>query len=491
MTTIINAKIGESKGVARVFMEGRHLLTAGIQIGKKYSIKSDKVARRLELIEVPTGFAGKCISVSKRERNGIVHPVIDLRSEQIREVFEDDLKVRVAIRRGRIVITALQIQTKIRERLKRMKEKLERGQKLAVASLFHGGGVLDRALHSGMVKSGVGSFVQVGVEMESDYLDCSIRNNVDIWTEDSIAIHSDVRDVYLSENTPLCEVLLAGVPCVGASKSGRSKNKLAFAEGHNDAGALFVEYLNWLRHVNPCIAIIENVGEYANTASMSVIRSVFTHLGYVVHETVLDGWDFGTLEHRKRLVVVAITPGIGDSFSFNNLKVNKVRESSINAIIDQVPLNDGSWKEYSYLADKEVRDLAAGKGFARQLLTGEEDGCGCLGRGYAKGRSTEPFLLHPEDPNLSRLFNKSEHERLKGIPAGLTDGVSETTGHEICGQSVSYPKFVSVGEELGRAVMASRNNVVNFPTRSTHAIKDESAGANLEKFQTGSLALLI
>lgn len=47
MTTIINATIGESKGVSRVFMEGRHLLTAGVQIGNKYSIKSDKVARRL------------------------------------------------------------------------------------------------------------------------------------------------------------------------------------------------------------------------------------------------------------------------------------------------------------------------------------------------------------------------------------------------------------------------------------------------------------
>lgn len=138
MTTIMNAKIGESKGIPRVWMEGK-LHHAGIQIGKKYSIKPDKLARRLELIEVPFDFAGKCVSVSKRDRNGVVHPVIDLRSEQIREVFEDDEKVRVALRRGRIVITALQIQTKIRERLKRMKDKLERGQKLAVASLFHGG----------------------------------------------------------------------------------------------------------------------------------------------------------------------------------------------------------------------------------------------------------------------------------------------------------------------------------------------------------------
>lgn len=99
--------------------------------------------------------------------------------------------------------------------------------------------------------------------------------------------------------------------------------------------------------------------------------------------------------------------------------------------------------------------------------------------------------MHPEDPKLSRHFNTAEHERLKGIPAGLTDGVSETTGHEICGQSVNYPKFVSVGEEIGRAVMASRNNVVNFPIRSAHACKDESVGADVDKIQTGSLALLI
>lgn len=110
-----------------------------------------------------------------------------------------------------------------------------------------------------MLRSGVGSFVQVGVELESEYLDCSMRNNTDIWTEESIAIHSDVRDVYLGENTPQCDVLIGGIPCVGASKSGRSKNKLEFAEDHDDAGALFVDYLNWLRHVNPCVAVIENV----------------------------------------------------------------------------------------------------------------------------------------------------------------------------------------------------------------------------------------
>ncbi|MGP5240128.1 DNA cytosine methyltransferase, partial [Pseudomonas helleri] len=198
MTTIINATIGVSKGLPRVWMEGQKLHHGGVQIGKKYAIKADVPAKRLELIEVPFDFSGKHVTVSKRERNGVVHPLIEIRSEQIREVFEDDEKVRIALRRGRIVITALQIQTKIRERLKRIKDKLDRGEKLAVASLFHGGGVLDRAIHSGMLRSGVGSFIQVGVEIESEYLDTSLRNNDNVlWNEDSIAICSDIRDVHL------------------------------------------------------------------------------------------------------------------------------------------------------------------------------------------------------------------------------------------------------------------------------------------------------
>lgn len=51
------------------------------------------------------------------------------------------------------------------------------------------------------MRSGVGSFIQVGVEIEGEYLDSSMRNNSELWTEDSIAIESDVRDVWLGDNT--------------------------------------------------------------------------------------------------------------------------------------------------------------------------------------------------------------------------------------------------------------------------------------------------
>lgn len=449
MTTIINAKIGEARQKPSIWMEGQKLTHGGLRIDDKYSIRSDKTARRLELIAVPASFVGSTFTVSKRERNGVIHPLLQLRTDEIREVFEDDEKVRIAIRNGRIVITALQLQTKIRERLKRLKEKLARGEKLAITSLFHGGGVLDRAIHSGLLRAGVGSFVQVGVELEAEYLNASLRNNPDLWQEDSIAICSDIRDVSLEGKIPQCQILIAGVPCVGASKAGRSKNRLEFAEDHDSAGTLFFDLLEWVKATNPAICILENVTEYQNTASMAVIRSVLISLGYTLKETVLDGSDFGALEKRKRMVLVASTPGMGDLFSYENLVSRKTREASISEILEDVALDSPRWKPYTYLADKEVKDIAAGKGFTRQLLTGEEGGCGTIGRHYFKGRSTEPFLIHPENPELFRLFTRIEHSRVKTIPAVVTEGVSETAAHEIMGQSGIFEKFSSLGEELG------------------------------------------
>lgn len=104
--------------------------------------------------------------------------------------------------------------------------------------------------------------------------------------------------------------------------------------------------------------------------------------------------------------------------------------------------------------------LAAGKGFKRQLVTPDSTSVGTVGRGYFKGRSTEPFLQHP-DPSkseLSRLFTATEHARLKGIPPSMVDGLSETIAHEVLGQSVVYPVFQAVGEALG---MALTNQVIN------------------------------
>lgn len=447
-TSIINTKIGTSKNVARVWIEGQQLAHAGIEIGTRYGVLRSN-ASGIELGEVDDNFEGQTFLVSKRARNGIDRPLMEIRSKILRDVFETIDMVRVALRKGRIVITANFMELKVKERLTRILEKLKNKSRLAVLSCFHGGGVLDSALHSGLARQGVNSFIQVGIELESDYLDSSLRNNSELWTDDSVAICSDIRLVNWQSGVPQADLILGGIPCVGASRSGKSKNRISLAEEHSDAGTLFIDYINAVRAVNPAICILENVVEYQNTASMCVIRSSLNSLGYNVYETVLNGNEMGVLENRSRLAMVAITKSMDEGFSIENLIPTRVKEDTLSDILDDIPLDSPRYKTFSYLADKELRDKAAGKGFTRQLLDGSESYCGVIGKGYNKCRSTEPFIVHPENPELSRLLTPKEHARVKGIPERIINNLSETTSHEILGQSICFPAFESLAMRVG------------------------------------------
>lgn len=471
-TTVINTLVSESRSVPRIWLEGQHLAHAGVEIGVQYMLNVCEKLRRIELRPAPQGFSGKTVSVSKRTRNERVYPLIEVRDSIIAALFEVGTKLRVAIHNGRIVISMSHIAMRVQERVNRFLNKLKTGEPLSVTSLFHGGGVIDSALHEGFQRTGLASYVKIAVELEGDYIDASLRNNPELWRDDSIVINGDIRDVNIQGNgVPQTDVLVGGVPCTGASKSGAAKNGLKCAEEHSTAGALFFNYLEWVKTLNPALVILENVVEYASTAAMIVIRSVLSHLGYQLSETVLDGHSLGSLEKRKRLCLVATTPGVCGPVDFNQLVPVRQREEKIADVLEVIPADSGMWKTYDYLADKELRDKAAGKGFVRQLLTGEEDGCGVLGRGYGKARSTEPFIVAPHDPRLSRLMTPAEHARVKTIPEKLIEGLGATKAHEVLGQSVIYCAFVAVGVLLAKTV----SGLVGSLTKPQPVIREEKA----------------
>lgn len=450
---VINTHVSESRAVARIWLEGQRLAHAGVKIGVQYILNVSSKLKRIELRPAPVGFSGRTFLVSKRTRNETVYPLIELRDNIITELFEIGTKLRVAVQDGRIIISPSHIATRIQERVSRFQDKIKNNRPLEVVSLFHGGGVLDSALHEGMKRSKLASYVKVGVELEGDYLDSSLRNNQGLWREDSIVINGDVRDVnILGAGIPQVDMLVAGIPCTGASKSGKSKNKIACAEEHSSAGTLFHDFLNWVKVTNPSIVLVENVVEYLSETAMTVIRSVLSYLGYQLNVTVLDGQKLGSLEKRKRMCLVATTPGACGPIDFENLVPVRQKEETLADILEDIPVESDRWKPYEYLAEKEARDKASGKGFTRQLLTGEDEGCGTIGRGYSKARSTEPFIVAPHDPALFRLLTEREHARVKTIPESLIEGLCATTAHEVLGQSVIYSAFVAVGELIARTV---------------------------------------
>lgn len=138
-TSIINTKLGENRSVARVWLEGQKLSRGGVNVGARYALHMQEGFQRFELRPVPENYVGETFTVSRREKNGIVFPLFEIRSETFRKLFEVSAKLRVIIRDARIIITRSQIDIKIAERVKRFMEKLKNGQKLATVSLFHGG----------------------------------------------------------------------------------------------------------------------------------------------------------------------------------------------------------------------------------------------------------------------------------------------------------------------------------------------------------------
>lgn len=448
MPTLINTTVQQHRRGSRIWLEGQKILREGFVPGLRYTINEQNSCLILNVCEDGSH------QISRRHRHGRDMPVIDITSRALETLFNGVERIRVLVRPGCIVISAHYHCLDRKDREARITTKLCDNTPLSIGSLFHGGGVLDKAIHRGFTDAGVDSHISIAVEIEGQYLDSSIANNPELWGGESIPMESGIQYLQLSDNTPRLDGVCAGIPCTGASPSGRSKLKLAFAEDHASAGACFFWCLLFVQKVNPAFLIIENVPAYSSTASASVIRSVLNTLGYRLQERVFGGNAFGALEDRNRWVLVALSKGLSSDFDLDSVQPVCTKPATIGDVLDQVSADADAWRPYEYLAEKELKDQQAGKGFRRQLLSPEDERCGTIGRSYNKARSTEPFLKHPTDGSLSRLFTPGEHARLKGIPESVVYGLSTTTAHEVLGQSVIYPVFVAIAQALARHLVS-------------------------------------
>lgn len=443
---LINTRLGESRGVSRIWLEGRKLSSA-FEPGQRLKLCVDPFTQTARLTVSEDGV----FVVSKRtKKNGAVLPLIEVRDQSLLEVFGQlGALLRVVIKScGEALIETHKINQNIKERIMRLKTKARSGEPLSKGSLCSGGGILDAAISEGLKDAGFDSYVKFAVEQERKYLDTMLENQPNQFREDSILIESPIEYVEL-RNPPTVDCLIMGLPCTGASRAGATRNKISMPELHKKAGAIFHYALQFVKLCQPIYVVFENVLEYAKSASMAVIASVLDNLGYDLRYMTLNGNEFGSLENRDRLCVVATTRGL-KHFDTSTVKPLADKPDCIADVLDDVPLDDERWRTYDYLVLKEERDRKAGKGFKRALLTSSDTSVPTIRRLYHKAGSTDPFLVHPVKPELSRLFTGKEVAKLMGIPLQLVRGVSNTVMVEICGQSVSYLAFKSVGLAIGQ-----------------------------------------
>jgi len=464
MTTILAPTVKLNRGTPRIWLEGQRLARGNFTPATTYTV---------------TYKDGQVILKATKEGNRKVSsrqnkPVIDLNNKEVGKWFPVGTKLKAVIRRGRIVISRLANELKALKRDRDLIRKLASGEPLDVVSMFHGGGVMARSLADGFHMAGVPTRLMLAAEIDGRYMDASLRANADLFDDRSVLINAPVQDVDF-DKVPTCNVLEIGLPCTGMSKAGRSKGKLSCAEEHSIAGALFFTALEWVKKFQPAVSIWECTTELLNSPSLAVIRSVLLGWKYDLFEASLNGCKFGALENRNRAVIVAMSTDLAEAgaFDFANLKPLRVKEATISEVLEDISEDDDRWTIHTYLEKKEAEDIAAGKGFRRQLYDGTEDHINTITRQYAKIRSTDPHIKHPNKPRYTRLLTTKEHAAMKGLPKGWIEScdAAESVAHEILGQSVVYPKFLSVGEAVATSLKVAAERLL--PMAGTAAANDE------------------
>lgn len=383
-------------------------------------------------------------------------PIIDLNSAEVLGMFDGMEQVRVVVLDNEIRISALATEIRIQERLKVVKDAVENGEPIKVGSMSHGGGVLSKAIHDGLELAGHKAKLMFANDIDYDMLEHASSVNP-VWTEETQFIAAPMQewayDHRAMAKVSKVSVLELGIPCNGASISGRSKGGLDCAEAHPLVGHLLTAFLSVVGHVNPAVIVLENVPQYLHSASMWIIRHQLRDMGYVTHEMVLDASDWNCIERRERMCMVAVTRGMEFSWDMVEKPVRKTRH--LGEFLEDIPDDSPMWRTMDYLKEKEIRDKAAGKGFAMQILGPESTKVGTIGKGYQKNRSTEPKVVHPKNPELLRLLTPTEHARIKNVDPALIQDLPLGTAHGLLGQGIVPAPFVAVGKSVGHVLTAT------------------------------------
>jgi DNA (cytosine-5)-methyltransferase 1 len=179
------------------------------------------------------------------------------------------------------------------------------GQRLAV-DMFSGAGGLSLGLEE------AGWTVVAAVDNDPKSLQTH-RHNFP-----GLALGCDLRDA--EERSSLVEVLstadldlvAGGPPCQPFSRAGRSKIRSLVERGrrpeHDDRRQLWQAFLDIAIKLRPRAVLMENVPDMALGDDFRVIRTMVDQLerhGYHAQVKLVDAWQYGVPQHRKRLILLA------------------------------------------------------------------------------------------------------------------------------------------------------------------------------------------
>lgn len=171
-------------------------------------------------------------------------------------------------------------------------------------SLFSGAGGLDIGFED------VGFNIIESVEVEPKFAATATNNKKkNGFFHKTNIICKDIREYSPDPNLKV-DFIIGGPPCQSFSSAGR---RVAGVRGLNDdRGSLFEEYVRILKILQPKGFLFENVYGILGAQKGNAIKQIvaaFKDAGYTLSYKVLDAADYGTPQHRERLILVGLKDG--------------------------------------------------------------------------------------------------------------------------------------------------------------------------------------
>jgi DNA (cytosine-5)-methyltransferase 1 len=403
-------RLGQNRGNPRLWLEGLRLNRIGFEPGTRFRVDLDLDRRQVRLVLDANGDR----AVSQRQRQGedgeVVRktPIIDVTGGALAEILGEGAKIRATLSAGEIVFDLHPVELAIEEREKRTREQVAQGY-LTEATLCAGAGVSTLAFHEGVQAQGLRSRVDWIVDRDHRYLEMASVNNPAI-TEDTRLYEAALEEL---EPVALSKVASLGLslPCTGHSKAGRAKRKIDKAEDHPTDALAVYGALRIVDAVQPAVIVSENVAEARTSASYAIFMAYLQEQGYVLHEALFDSTQSGSLENRTRWWLVAISRGLAEGFSMDQVPAYPKQYETLGQALENIGDDDERWRTFDYLVAKAARDKSEGKNFKPNVQNESATSVNGLTRGYARVRQTD-VKLGREDGRAFRNISSTDSPSL-------------------------------------------------------------------------------
>jgi DNA (cytosine-5)-methyltransferase 1 len=296
----------------------------------------------------------------------------------------------------------------------------------------------------------------------------TLRKNRPNWN----VVHEDVKK--LSFKGISADVVTGGFPCQAFSYAGK---RLGFEDVR---GTLFFEFARCVKEVQPKVFVAENVAGLPSHDGGRTFKTMLDILAkevdsYTVQYRILNAWDYGVAQKRKRIFIVGTKSG----FKFNYPEPHKHRPSLKDALAN-VPQSEGTG--YSKRRKEILAHVPAGGCWINLPVELQKEYMGASftsgggRRGMARRISwDEPSLtltcsptqkqtdrIHPEE---TRPFTVREYARIQSFPDEWNFVGSVVSKYKQIGNAVP----VNLAEEVGKCVVDALGDIETIQAKNIPA----------------------